>query len=91
MRAVFSRSSINRCERIKNLRIKLLLHSNIAKQSGYIKGEHHFDTIYYRDIVEELSAAIANERRLIEMDMEIETQSKHDSWDITMMEKNYEL
>ena len=91
MVALFTSSPMNRCSRIKNLRIKLLLHSNIAKQSSTIKGEHHFDTVYHRDIVEELSAAIANERRLIEMDMEIQKQSKHDSWDNTVMEKNYEL
>lgn len=84
-------SPMNRHERIKTLRIKIILHRRMARHNMTIKGPEHYDTIHEWGIVEELSAALSNEIQLHDIELDAQKRRKHDGWDMDIMDRSYEL
>ena len=84
-------SPMNRHERIRSLRIKLIVHRRMARHNTLIRGPEHYDVIYHWDVVEELSATLSNELRLLEIELENQKKRHYDGWDIGIMNKSYEI
>ena len=86
-----SSSSMSRQERIKSLRIKMFAHRRMARQNAIVKGPYHFDTVYQWDIVEELSAKLADEIYLMKMEEEAKKGDTYDGWDDKVMDRSYDV
>ena len=86
-----SSSSMSRQERIKALRTKIVEHRRMARQNTIMKGPHHFDTVYEWDVVEELSAKLADEIYLMKMEEEAKKGDTYDGWDDKVMDRSYDV
>jgi len=84
-------SPMNRHERIRSLRIKIIVHRRMARHNTIIRGPEHYDAMYHWDVVEELSATLSNELRLLEIELENQKKRHYDGWDIGVMNKSYEI
>lgn len=79
-----------RNNRIRSIRLKLIIHTRRAEYNVNLKGETHHDTVHEWGIVEELSARLSKELLLLETELEAYEEKKQNSWDYVMMEKCYD-
>lgn len=79
-----------RTNRIRNIRLKLIIHTRRAEYNRNVKGITHHDTVHEWGIVEELSARLSKEIQILESEIEAQEEKKQNSWDHDIMEKQYD-
>ncbi len=84
-------SPMNRHERIRALRIKIIIHRRIARHNIVSKGLNHHDSVHELGVVEELSSKLSNEMYLHNIELDAQNKRKHDSWDIEIMDVYYDI
>lgn len=90
-RMIVGKFPTHRTDRIRTIRLKLIVHKRLAKHNEIIKGDTHIDTIHEWDVVEELSVKLSKELRLLQADIEDYEEKKINSWDIDIMEREYDV
>lgn len=76
-----------RCDRIRVIRLRLIIHARRAEHSRIAKGSQHFDTIHAFEIVDELVSSLNRE---IQMQKEDETEMLErmsDVWEKDIMDR----
>lgn len=77
-----------RLNRIRALRIRLHVHQELARQHIEREGPLHFDTLHQWGVIEEISAKLSRELRMLEMELEA---PDHRGWDTEVMRRTYDL
>lgn len=79
-----------RCDRIRVIRMQLMIHASKAEHNRKTKGVFHFDTIHEMEIVEELSSALSRELYTAEIEKTEEEERVALLWENDISEKMYD-
>lgn len=80
-----------RCDRIRVIRIQLMIHSRKAEHNRITKGSFHFDTIHECEIMDELSSSLSREIFLLKEELKEQEERIEGIWENEVMEQMYEL
>lgn len=81
----------HRQERIRMIRLKLVVHTRLAEYNQNLKGMAHSDTAHEWGVVEELSSQLSRELRRLGDELEECLDEQMGVLDTEVMENSYDL